>query len=823
MLAPTRPNLEYRDSAHEGGSNRAMARRAALSASLLALAIASPATPQENQAPPSGAGPAASPPAPPARPTAGRLRAAPAIAPVPNSGGTIQAIRVEGNRRIEAGTVESYMLLQPGDPFDRDRMDRSLKTLFATGLFSDVKLRREGNTLVVSVVENPIVNRVAFEGNHALNDEALRNEVQLRARAVYTPVQAESDRRRLLDLYAHHGRFAATVEPKIIRLPDNRVDVVYAINEGPATLISRIAFVGNRAFGEGTLRDVINSRQTVWWNFLTSADTYDPDRVNYDRELLRRFYLAHGYVDFEVVGANAELSPDRRSFFLTFTVHEGDRYRVGKISIDSKLRKVSSQSLRDDVQLSPGDYYNGNAVERSVTAISTDVQNRGYAFVEVKPRIAKNAARHTVDLVFDVGQGPRVYVERIDIIGNTRTEDKVIRREFRLAEGDAFNAEAIRTTRQRLQDLGYFNNVRIATAPGSAPDRAIITTTVEEKPTGELTFGGGYSTDVGALVNAGIRERNFLGTGTDVGISGVLAQLESQIQLSVTDPYFLDRNLVAGFDIFDINNNNQIISEYNEQRYGATLRLGYQINDHLRQSWTYSLVNRDVNNIQSTASFYIFRSAGWSLLSQVGQTFSIDYRDSTVDPHRGFVVRLGADYAGLGGNADFVRAKVDGQYLVPLDYFTGNSLWGISISGGIGKLFYQGGFHDIVDNFFLGGDNLRGFLDGGAGPHDPSTGDSLGGQLIWTQSTELRYPLPVPQDLGLSGRAFVDLGGLQGFGPINSQHPVFSNDGALRIGAGIGLSWKSPFGLINLDIADAVLKQKFDKTQVFRIGFGTRF
>lgn len=797
-----------------------MPARAALSASLLALLIASPAEAQETPAAPGRPGTGAGSPAATPRPPAGRPRGA---VRATNQGGAIQSIRVEGNRRIEAGTVESYMLLQPGDPFDRDRMDRSLKTLFATGLFADVKLRRDGNTLVVQVVENPIVNRVAFEGNHALGDETLRNEVQLRARAVYTPIQAESDRKRLLDLYAHHGRFAATVEPKLIRLPDNRVDVVYTISEGPATLISRVTFVGNHAFGESALRDVINSRQTVWWNFLTSADTYDPDRVNYDRELLRRFYLGHGYVDFDVVGANAELSPDRKSFFLTFTLREGERYRVGKISVESKLRNVNGASLLHDVQLSPGDYYDGNAVERSVQAISTDVQNRGYAFVEVKPRIARNPTKHTVDLVFDISQGPRVYVERIDIIGNTRTEDKVIRREFRLAEGDAFNADAIRQTRQRLQDIGYFNNVRINTSPGSAPDRAIITTTIDEKPTGELTLGGGYSTDAGALVNAGIRERNFLGTGIDAGVSGVLAQLESQIQLSVTDPYFLDRNLVAGFDIFDINNNNQQISQYNEQRYGVSLRLGYQINDHLRQSWTYSAVNRDVNQIFSTASFYIFQSAGWSLLSQLGQTFSIDYRDSTVDPHRGFILRFGSDYAGLGGQANFVRAKVDGQYLVPLDYFSGNTLWGISISGGIGKLFYQGGRHNIVDNFFLGGDNLRGFLDGGAGPHDPTSGDSLGGQLIWTQSTELRYPLPVPADLGLSGRAFVDVGGLQGFGPIVAGHPVISNDGALRMGAGIGLSWKSPFGLINLDIADAVLKQKNDQTQVFRIGFGTRF
>jgi outer membrane protein insertion porin family len=805
---------------------RSMPARSALSVSLLVLLIASPAATQELGPLPPPAGPAA-PPAPhrvlPRHPN--RLRPAHTArrSAAVNSGDIIQAIRVEGNRRIEPGTIESYMLLAPGDPFDRDRMDRSLKTLFATGLFSDVRLRREGNTLVVQVVENPIVNRVAFEGNHAIKDDTLREQVQLRPRAVYTPIQAEADRKRLLDFYASRGRYAVTVQPQIIRLPDNRVDVIYDIHEGPATYISRIVFVGNHAFSQSTLADVITSRETTWWNFFTSADTYNPERVKYDIEQLRRFYLRNGYVDFEVVSANAELSPDRRSFILTFTLHEGERYRIGKITIASKLRHVTPQMLMPDLTVATGEYYNGDAVEKSVQAISTDLQNRGYAFVEVKPRIARNPATHTVDLVFDVTQGPRVYVERIDIVGNTRTEDKVIRREFRLAEGDAFNAEAIRQTRQRLQDLGYFNTVNITTAPGSAPDRAIITTTVEEKPTGELTLGGGYSTDSGALVNAGIRERNFLGSGVDAGVSGVLAQLMSQIDLSLTDPYFLDRNIVAGIDIFDIYNDNQYFAQYSEERYGLTLRAGYQISDHLRQSWTYSLVNRDVTQIAEFASYYIYHSAGWSLLSQIGQTFSIDYRDSTVDPHTGFVLRLGVDYAGLGGQADFVRTKLDGQYLIPLDFITGNSLWGISLTGGIGRLFDEGGRPNIVDNFYLGGDNLRGFLDGGVGPHDPITADALGGRIIWTQSTELRYPLPVPPDLGLSGRAFVDLGGLQDFGPLAAGHPVISNDGALRMGAGIGFSWKSPFGLINLDFADAVLKQKYDKTQFFRIGFGTRF
>jgi len=737
-------------------------------------------------------------------------------------GDVVQDVRVEGNARIEAGTIRSYMLLGPGDAFDADRIDRSLKTLYATGLFSDVKLRREGGTLVVTVVENPIVNRIAFEGNHKLNDDQLRPVVQLRARAVFTPAQAAADRQRLLDFYAHHGRFAATVEPKIIRLSDNRVDVVFEINDGPSTLISRITFIGNRAFSESALRDVIDSRQAVWWRFLSTSDNYDSERSNYDKELLRRFYLKNGYTDFEVLGVNAELAPDRSSFFLTYTLREGERYRVGKISVDSKLAKFTGASLLPDIQLSEGDWYDGDAVERSVQAISDDVQAHGQPFVEVHPNISRNPAKHTVDLVFNVIEGPRVYVERIDIVGNTRTEDKVVRREFRLAEGDAFSAAAIRRTRQRLQDLGYFNNVTVATATGSAPDKTILTANVDEKSTGELTIGGGYSTDAGALLNLGLRERNFVGTGIDAGINGTLGTKESQIDLSATDPYFLDRNLVAGFDIFHIQNNNQQIANYSERRTGVTLNLGYEFNEHFRQNWNYSLVDRNVYNIASDASIYVLNQAGQSVLSQLGQTITLDYRDSRTAAHTGFVVRLGTDFAGIGGDAHFVRTKIDGSYYIPLDRFTNNSDWGIVLSAGAGYLFNLGDHQErIIDRFFLGGDNLRGFEAGGAGPHDVTTGDSLGGRFIWTQSSELRFPLPIPPDIGLSGRAFVDVGGLSRVTAYQGN-PV-TDSTSPRVGAGVGVSWKTPFGLINIDVADAVVKQQHDQTQVLRFGFGTRF
>jgi outer membrane protein insertion porin family len=713
------------------------------------------------------------------------------------------------------------MLVQPGDPFDPERLDRSLKTLYATGLFSDVSLRRDGDTLVVHVVENPIVNRIAFEGNHKLNDDTLRPELQLRPRAVFTPAIAQADRQHILDLYARRGRFAARVEPKVIKLPDNRVDVVFEINEGDETLVSRIAFVGNHAFGEGRLKEVIGSREEAWWRFLSSSDTYDPDRVNFDKELLRRFYLKNGYADFEVTNAVAELAPDRTAFFLTFTLSEGERYRVGKVSVNSTLRKLDSAALQPLLDIEPGDWYDGDAVERNVQALTDAVQSHGFAFVDVKPRISRDRAKHVIDLVFDVGEGPRVYVERIDINGNTRTKDKVIRREFRLAEGDAFNAALIRRSRQRLQDLGYFNSAAVTSAPGSAPDRSVVTANIEEKATGELTVGGGYSTDVGALANVGLRERNMIGTGIDAGINTIIAQRESSIDLSATDPYFLDRNIVAGIDLFHTDNNNQFISQYSERRTGFSLRAGYDFTDHLRQSWAYSLVDRNVYNVASTASIYIQDLAGTSDLSQIGQTITVDYRDSTVDPHSGWVLRGGTDFAGLGGTERFIRTKVDGVYYIPLDTFTGDSDWGIALSAGTGYLFTLGQQEKIIDNFFLGGDNLRGFETGGAGPHADGTGDSLGGRFIWTQSTELRFPLPISPDLGLTGRTFVDIGALSEANKIPGYG--ITDDAAPRMGVGVGVSWKTPFGLINIDLGDPVIKKNYDQTQIFRFGFGTRF
>jgi outer membrane protein insertion porin family len=621
-------------------------------------------------------------------PSSGPSAAPPAAAMVPSTPiaapGTIQSIKLDGNQRIESGTILSYMLLRPGDPFDPGRIDRSLKTLYATGLFQDVSLTRQGDVLVVKVVENPLVNRVAYEGNKLETDAQLNEVVQLRPRAVFTPAVAEADRQRIQDAYAKRGRFAAVVTPQIIRLSQNRVDVVFKVSDGPSAFISHIGFVGNHAFSEGRLGEVINSREHTWWRFLSTSDEYELARINFDKELLRRFYLKNGYADIQITDATTELAADRTALFLTFSLNEGERYRTAKVTFKSTLRGLDGESLRKDLQLDEGDWYDGDAVARTSDAIEADVRSRGNSFVEVKTDIVRHPEQHTLDLVFNVSEGPRYYVERIDIVGNVRTKDKVIRREFRLAEGDPFNPEVARRSRQRLQDLGFFNTVTVQPSPGSASDRVVLTTAVSEKSTGSVTLGGGYATDAGALIDAGISETNFIGTGITAGINGVLAQHDSSINASVTDPYFLDRNLAAGADVFLVQTQYLGTEPYDEKRVGFALRAGYDFNENLRQAWSYSLVGRTVFDVSSSASLYVQNSAGYSVLSQVSQQISLDYRDSKIDPHSGGLYTLSTDFAGLGGNAQFIRPKVDVRYFFPLERWLGDPEWVVMLSGGAG-------------------------------------------------------------------------------------------------------------------------------------------
>jgi outer membrane protein insertion porin family len=732
------------------------------------------------------------------------------------SGGTIAEIRIEGMQRVEPETVRSYMKVQPGDPFDSDRVDESLKSLFATGLFADVTLRREGNALIVRVVENPIINRIALEGNHKLSDETLTQEVQLKPRTVYTRTKVQSDVKRILDLYRRNSRFAATVEPKLIPLEQNRVDLVFEIDEGDTTGIRSINFVGNRQFTATRLREVIQTKESRWYRIFSSDDNYDPDRLTYDRDLLRKFYLSEGYADFRVVSAVAELTPQRDGFFVTFTVEEGERYRFGKIDLTNAIKDVPTEDLRPLITVQEGDWYNADQVDKTINALTDALGNRGYAFIEIQPRVKRNAESKTIDVTFDVKEGPRVFVERIDITGNVRTLDKVIRREFRLVEGDAFNTSKLRRSEQRIKNLGFFKKTDVTTNPGSAPDKTVIGVNVEEQSTGEFSVGVGFSTTDGILGDINIRERNFLGRGQDLRIGTTIAQLTKQVDLSFTEPYFLERNLAAGFDIFAIDQDNQLFAQFNQVTYGGSLRMGYQINEPLRQTLKYTIRQDTIKDVQATASNLIQLQAGTRITSSVGQVLLYDRRDNRLDPTSGYFGQLSTDFAGIATGVQYYRAVVNAGYYFPLapEYV-------LSFTTESGYVHAWGG--DVVrieDRFFIGGDNLRGFQVGGVGPHDSVTTDSLGGNIYYTGSVSLSFPLGLPQEFGLAGRVFSDFGTLFG---IDQNGPNVFQSHLLRVSGGVGVSWKSPLGPIRLDIAEPIRKAPFDRRQLFFVNFGTRF
>jgi outer membrane protein insertion porin family len=742
------------------------------------------------------------------------VAALPALA---QEGGRIRQIVVQGTQRVEVETVKSYMAIAEGDAYDSDRVDKSLKTLFNTGLFADVSIRREGDALVVRVVENPIINRLAFEGNNRIKDEELQAEVQLRPRTVYTRTKVQNDVKRILEIYRRSGRFAASVEPKIIQLEQNRVDLVFEIDEGPGTYVKRINFIGNRRYSESNLREVLQTKEERWYRFLSSDDTYDPDRVTYDRELLRRFYLKHGFADFRVVSAVAELTPDREGFFITFTIEEGDRYKFGTSTINANLKDLKAEDLNPLLISEPGEWYNADQVEDIVQKMTDVVGSKGYAFVDIKPQVNRNRDTKIIDVVYDIQEGPRVFVDRIDIGGNVRTLDKVIRREFRLVEGDAFNTAKLRRTRQRLKDLNFFEKVDINNIPSeTAPDRTIIKVDVTEKSTGELSFGVGWSSSAGPLAEVSLRERNLLGRGQDLSARASVGTKRNQIDFGFTEPYFMDRNLSAGVDAYAITRKLQTESSYDSTTMGGALRTGYAISETLSQSWRYLLKQDKVENVASGASRYIKEQEGTTVTSSIAQTLLYDRRDSRIDPTEGYYLRMNNEFAGLGGDQTFIRNNFGaGQYWPVAEKTV------LGVTGTVGMINGIGDKVRITERYFVGGDSLRGFANAGVSPRDSATTDALGGLWMATGTVQVRFPLGLPEEFGLAGEVFSDFGTIGNTDSSSTTDVQQSN--SIRMSIGTGVTWKSPMGPVALDLGFPIMKESFDKKELFRFNFGTRF
>ncbi len=581
--------------------------------------------------------------------------------------GVIRNIDVDGNRRVEADTIRSYLQFSTGDSYDPAKVDGSLKALFSTGLFADVSIDQQGSTVLVTVLENPVVNQVAFEGNSEVDTDTLRAEVQLKPRSVFTRARAQADVQRILDVYSRQGRFAASVEPKIIELEQNRVNVVFEIVEGGATKVKGINFVGNRAFTDQQLRDIISTTQAGWFDFLKGTSIYDPDRMNLDRELLRQYYLKNGYADARIVNANAELDRDGSGFVITFAVEEGEPYTFGAVTIENGLEGVDPSQLNGEILTYQGDTYNASDVDKSTERLTLATAEQGFPFARVRPRAVPDPASRTIAVTYVIDEGPRVYIERINVVGNERTKDYVIRREFRLAEGDAFNPLLVDRAKKRLQGLGIFKGVDVKRRPGSAQDRVVLDVEVQEQSTGELSFGAGYSTNEGVIGDVSITERNLMGNGQFLRLSLAGSVERMQIDLSFTEPRFLDRNLSAGFDLFHKEIDQSDDSGFSSRSSGGTVRLGFPLSENLWMQTGYTLTRDEIYDVGNqcvaapssrravtrhcrprTSELQRQTRRYWT--SALGTTLTYDKRNHPRNPTSGYYLQLATDFAGLGGD-----------------------------------------------------------------------------------------------------------------------------------------------------------------------------
>jgi outer membrane protein insertion porin family len=681
--------------------------------------------------------------------------------------------------------------------------------------------------VTVKVVENPIINRIGFEGNSKISQKTLEDEVQLKPRMVFTRAKVQADVQRIIEVYRRSGRFAAQVEPKTVQLAQNRVDLVFEINEGPTTGVSRIIFIGNKAFGDSTLRDRIATAESVWWNFLQSNDNYDPDRLTFDREQLRRFYLSEGFADFRVISAVAELAPDRSGFYITFTVEEGEKYNFGKVEVDTKLTEIPTGELEQLVRFEQGDQYNAELIDKTVDALTLAAGTKGYAFVDIRPRVRRNKEELTVDVVFKIEEGPRVYIERINIVGNTRTLDRVIRREIRLVEGDAFNRVLINRSRSRIRGLGYFKKVEITEEPGSSADRTVLNVEVEEQSTGEFSVSAGFSSADNVVGAVSLTEKNLLGRGQFLRLQVSISSIRQQIDLRFTEPYFLDRNMSAGFDIYNTH------AVYDEQNYeadirGIGLRVGFPLSEFGRLGLRYTLRQDDVTFTTGQ------QLLGTTTLSLVGFTYAYDEKDDPIEPKNGFDFTLSNDVSGVGGDKKYIRTEMSSNWFKRL--WVDELILNLAATAGY-VVAYGDEILEVNDRFFKGGGSFRGFKTSGLGPRDTAPIDdggtplSVGGEAYAIGTVELRFPNFLPEELGIKTSIFSDFGTVG----IVADKPPCDNDGvapadlcieddlALRASAGLSVYWNSPFGPVRLDFSQVLTKEHYDQTETFRFAAGTKF
>ena len=746
-------------------------------------------------------------------------------------------IVIEGGQRVDRETVLSYLQFNSPQTATAAKIDESIKALFQTGLCSDVNIVRRGPTIVIRIVENPLINVVNFEGNSEIDDEALQKEVEVKQSMIFTKARIQSDTRRVLALYQAKGFYNVKVNPQLIRLPENRVNIAFVIDENGKTEIKNISFTGNKSFSADTLQGVIVTKQSTWWNPFLRNNTYDADRLEYDKELLRRHYLKNGFADVQILSAEAHLQPDGNSFEVSFAIEEGPRYSVADVAVDIGNANLDPKGLTSVVKTGVGDTYNASKVDKSVENLTLEASNQGFVFAKVEPKVDRNSTGNTVNITYQLSEGTRAYVERIDIVGNTRTRDEVIRRELRLYEGDAFNRTLIERARRRLTALDFFSKIDFKEQPGSAPDKINLIVEVEEKSTGSLTFSIGYSSVEAVVGSVSVAERNLFGRGLQAKLNTTLSFVKQQVDFSYTDPYFLGSPISAGFDVFATQADNQTASSYSSRVVGGALRTGFDLDEFSSLNFKYYLAYRSVYGIDPlTSSPAVLAQNGDSWKSAVSASYTYDDLDNPNNPTSGFRGQIVEELAGLGGSTYYSKTEVHAYYFIPL--FDDQVV--VKLEGNAGHIQGIGGNNvPLQDRFFKGGDSFRGFANSGIGPKQIGNDglyDSIGAQDYAIGTIEAQFPLGLPEAFGISGEVYSDFGTAfntseipiaKGIGTCtggsSAANCSIADSMGLRASVGAGIVWNSPFGPLKFEYSYPILKQDSDDLKYFNFSIGTRF
>jgi len=747
------------------------------------------------------------------------------VSPIAAEAAVIRNISVRGAERTGADTVISSLTIVPGKNFSNADIDQSIKRLYATGLFSDVRISVSGGTLVVVVNENQLVNQVVFNGNRKIKDDKLRGLVKTQPLGPYSESLVEADLQALRRAYAEIGRSDVEITTQTVTVGDGRVNLAFVINEGGRTKIDVINFEGNNAYSDFRLRAVIATKESGLFSFITRRDIYSEEKLRADEEALRQFYYNHGYADFRVLSSNATLDPATNTYVVTFQVDEGERYKFGPITVESTVDGVDPAELQSLAETREGKTYRARDVQDSMSAISKRVASQGYPFARVTPRGNRDMANKTISVDYVVDQGERAYVERIEIRGNTATRDYVIRREFDMAEGDAYNQERVADAKRRLERLGYFSKVDISTQPGSAPDRVILVVDVVDQSTGTFGIGAGYATGgEGFILEASIEEKNFLGRGQYIRVSASGGALTRNYSISFTEPYFLGYRLAAGFDLFKSSNSIQENYAYADQ--GFSLRVAAPITNDISTTFRYNY-----KELRYTSDSYyrlsqpyrrVVDGSPW-VQSTVSNTVTYNTLDTAMLPHEGILASLTQEIAGLGGDSRFYRVsgRARGYYTISDEM---DLIGSLSTSAGH-VVSLDGKALNVFDQFSLDSNDIRGFADSGIGPR--MRGDPIGGTTYMTASAEMTFPLPgISQDSGFRGGFFVDAGTLFG-NDVKVKEPTKGKLHGVgmdwRVATGASLIWASPFGPLRIDYAIPVMKQDHDIVQNLKFGISTAF